>query len=255
MSLYLNRSFYSALALALFASCPWAFGQEDEEAAENPSNPLSKSRNTDLRAQYFDLGDNADRSSYNVEGATMLNSQLKLKYEARYWSTNVTGKREHGMEAASLKAIYFPKDRQLSDEWGVRPAIGLEWIIDFDNVDKGIGGGSDILSPFLGLAFAHSSGLSLVPLVQHFTEYSGNKVKLTAFRLIGIQPLDGGYWLKLDAKVPIDWENDRAIPASAEFQLGRMFSPGLGGYIDAFAGMGSDRPYDWGLGLGLRFVY
>jgi len=37
--------------------------------------------------------------------------------------------------------------------------------------------------------------------------------------------------------------------------MGRMFSPGLGGYIDGFVGLGSDRPYDWGLGIGVRSVY
>ena len=228
--------------------------EEGLESAENPSNPLSKGRNTDLRLQYFDLGNGSDRTSYNVEGAMMIKPDLKLKYGARYWSTNVTGEREHGMEAASLKGIYYAKDRQW-DAWGVRPAIGLEWIYDFGNEDQGIGGGSNILSPFLGLAFAHKSGLSLIPLVQHFAEYSGNKVKLTAFRLIALKPLDAGSWLKLDAKVPVDWEHDRAIPASAEIQLGRMFNPKIGGYLDGFVGLGDDRPYDWGIGVGLRYIY
>ena len=243
-----------SLRLCLLSVSSLVMAQDDFETAENPSNPLSKGRNTDLRLQYFDLGDSADRSMFNVEGAMMIKPSLKLKYEARYWSTNVTGRREHGMEAASLKGIYYAKDRQW-EQWGVRPAIGLEWIYDFGNTDQGIGGGSDILSPFIGLAFAHRSGLSLIPLVQHFTEYSGNKVELTAFRLIALKSLDAGYWLKLDTKIPVDWENDRAIPASAEIQLGRMFDSKLGGYLDGFAGLGSDRPYDWGVGVGLRYVY
>lgn len=64
--------------------------QENVEPDENASNPLSKGRNTDLRVQYYDLGDDANRRSYNVEGATMLAPQLKLKYEACYWNTKVT---------------------------------------------------------------------------------------------------------------------------------------------------------------------
>ncbi len=235
-------------------TCSLTLADDNVTAGENPSNPLSKGRNTDLRAQYFDLGDGADRSTYNLEGSLMLHSQLKIKYEARYWSTDVTGEREHGMEATSLKAIYFAKDGRRGN-WGLRGAIGLEWIYDFDNGDKGIGGGSNFLSPFIGIALSHSSGLTLIPLIQHFSEYSGNKANATAFRLIGMKPLDGGYWLKLDAKVPVDWENDNAIPANVELQLGKMFSPGLGAYVDGFAGVGSDRPYDWGLGLGLRYVY
>ena len=221
---------------------------------ENPSNPLAKTRNTDLRVQHYDLGGNLDRSVLAVEGATMLTARLKFRYEANLWSTNVTGDREQGMETVRLKAIYFARDRQWGS-WGIRPAVGLEWSYDFDNTDKGIGAGSNILSPFIGLAFAHRSGLSLIPLVQHYAEYSGTETNTTAFRLIGLKPLNHGYWIKLDAKIPVDWENDNAVPASAEFQLGRMIRPGLGLYADGFVGLGSDRPYDWGLGIGIRFLY
>ena len=86
-------------------------------------------------------------------------------------------------------------------------------------------------------------------------EYSGNTVNTTAFRLIGLQPLPNRYWLKLDAKVPVDWENDEEIPANAELQFGKMFNPSIGAYLDGFVGVGDDKPYQWGLGAGVRFVY
>ena len=94
----------------------------------------------------------------------------------------------------------------------------------------------------------------LVPLVQHFVEYDGADVNQTSFRLIAIQSLPDNFWGKLDAKVPVDWEND-AVPASAEAQLGRMFTPSFGAYVDGLLGIGGDRPYDWGVGVGLRFNY
>ena len=95
----------------------------------------------------------------------------------------------------------------------------------------------------------------MIPLVQHFFDYSGNDVNTTAFRVIMMQPLPEKAWLKLDAKLPIDWENDNAIPATAEVQLGRTYSKNIGAYADFIAGLGSDRPYDWGLGVGLRISY
>ena len=70
-----------------------------------------------------------------------------------------------------------------------------------------------------------------------------------------MKPLPEKSWLKLDAKVPVVWSNDNAIPATAELQLGKTFSKGFGAYADFLAGLGSDRPYDWGLGVGLRFIY
>ena len=50
-----------------------------------------------------------------------------------------------------------------------------------------------------------------------------------------------------DARAPIDWENDNAIPASFEVQTGKTPTPGFG--------IGGDRPYDVGAGVGLRFKY
>jgi hypothetical protein len=77
---------------------------------------------------------------------------------------------------------------------------------------------------------------------------------MTAMRLIAIQSLPKGFWGKLDAIVPIDWENG-VVPATAEVQLGKMFSSSIGTYVDGMFGVGGDKPYNWGIGLGVRFNY
>ena len=96
--------------------------------------------------------------------------------------------------------------------------------------------------------------LALIPLLQHFTNINGTDISTTALRLIAIKPLGTAWWLKLDAKVPYDWEN-KTVPADAEIQLGKNISSGLALYADGKFGLGSDRLYDWGVGLGLRFNY
>jgi hypothetical protein len=222
-------------------------------AEENPSNPLSKGMNTDIRAQYFDLRHGSDATDYFVDGAFMATDKLKIKYELHYVDTNVTGKSEQDWESFHLKGIYFPRE----GKWGDTPyrtAVGLEWIQSFDNADKGIGLDSDVISPFCGVAIQASADLTLIPLVQHYVEYSGDEVSLTAARLIGLWKLSQGYWGKLDAKLPYDWDNEIA-PASAEVQFGRMFNPRFGLYLEGLAGIGDDRAYDWGAGIGLRFIY
>jgi len=221
---------------------------------ENASNPLAAVNNTDLRVQYFDL-DGSDRTDYWVDGAYMLIPALKLKYEVHYWNTDVTGSREGDWKSFHLKPIYFPK--QWVGEWGTwkyKWAVGAEWIMDFGNQDKGIGSGSDQIAPLVGIAMTRGDTV-LVPLIQHFVEYSGPDVNQTAFRLIAIQSLPNNFWGKLDAKVPIDWENDNAVPATAEVQLGKMFTPSFGTYLDGLIGIGADRPYDWGVGVGMRYNY
>jgi hypothetical protein len=221
---------------------------------ENASNPLASVNNTDVRWQYFDLGDSKERNDFWLaDGAYMLTPKLKLKYELHYWDTDVTGSSESDWERLILKPIYFPKQGEWG-AWKYKLAIGAEWILDFGNEDKGIGSGSDQIAPLVGLALV-KGGTVLVPLVQHFVDYDGPDVNTTAFRLIAIQSLPNKFWGKLDAKIPVDWENDNDIPATVEVQLGKMFAPWFGTYVDGLFGIGGDRPYDWGVGVGVRFNY
>jgi hypothetical protein len=225
----------------------------DEAGGENASNPLAKVKNTDLRWQYLDV-DTGHVNDFFIDGAFMANDKLKLKYELHYWETDITGNSEHDLESVNLKAIYFAKDG-IGENFKYRLALGLDWIVDLGDSEKGIGSGSDQLAPFGGLALGLPGGVALIPLVQQFLSYSGKDVNTTAFRLIAMKQLPKQMWIKLDARAPIDWENDKAVPATAELQLGKNINKNIGLYVDGLMGLGSDKPYDWGLGTGLRFKY
>ncbi len=237
-----------ASILTFVAGINQAYGEE------NASNPLAAVTNTDLRAQYFDL-DGPERRDYWVDGADMLTPNLKLKYELHYWDTDVTGSSESDWESLHLKPIYFPESMVGKlGSWKYKVAIGGELILDAGNEDKGIGSGSDQIAPLFGLAFVRD-GTVLVPIVQHFVSYNGPDVSTTSFRLIAIQSFENNFWGKLDTKVPVEWENGNEIPATFEVQLGKMFSPAFGTYLDGLFGVGGDKPYDWGVGVGVRFNY
>ena len=241
------------LACLLGLFCTLAFASDEAGGAENASNPLAKVKNTDLRWQYLDR-DNGHINDLFVDGAFMATDSLKVKYELHYWETNPTGSSEKDFESFVLKGIYFPTEGM----WGATPfrvAVGLDWIVDLGDQDKGIGSGSDQIAPFGGVAFGLGNGTMLIPLVQQFLSYSGKDVNTTAFRVIALKPFPEQMWLKLDAKLPIDWEHNRAIPASAEVQVGKTLTPLVGLYVDGLVGIGKDRPYDWGLGVGVRFTY
>jgi hypothetical protein len=239
--------------VSLILSCCLSIGTSLAQEDENPSNPLSKGKNTDIRSQYFDLRGGKELTDYFIDGAFMASDKLKVKYELHYWDTDVTGQSEQDLESFILKPIYFPSEGKWRDT-PYRTAVGLEWIKSFDNADKGIGSDSDLLSPFVGIAFRTSEKLTLIPLVQHFAEYSGDDIDITAARLIGLWKLDGGYWTKLDAKLPYDWDEEEAS-GEIELQFGRMFNPRFGLYLDGLAGISNNRYYNWGLGIGLRFIY
>jgi hypothetical protein len=227
-------------------------GPEMAGKGENASNPLAKVKNTDIRWQYLDL-DGARVNDFSIDGAFMAHPNLKVKYELHAWETDVTGSSEKDLESALLKGIFFPTEGAW-DDIKYRVAIGMDWIVDLGDKDKGIGSDSDQVGPFAGIALG-IKGVMLIPLVQHFLDYSGEDVNLTAFRLIVMKPLPAQMWAKLDAKVPIDWEHDNEVLSTAELQIGKTFNKNIGVYVDGLVGIGSDRPYDWGVGTGIRFKY
>ena len=242
--------FVCVCALILSSSLVAAATQSGEE---NASNPLAKVKNTDLRWQYFDK-QSGSVNDFSIEGAFMAHDKLKIKYELHYWETNVSGTSEDDWESVLMKGIYFPAEG-VRGNLRYRLALGVDWIVDLGDLDRGIGSGADQIAPFGGIALGLQDGTTLIPLVQQFLSYSGEDVNTTAFRLIALKPLPEKMWIKLDAKVSVDWEYDQAVPANVEIQLGKNINKNIALYLDGLVGFGGNRPYDWGVGTGLRFKY
>ncbi|MEH6584619.1 MAG: hypothetical protein V7754_22010 [Halioglobus sp.] len=237
------------LAICLLPFCGTASG------GENASNPLAAVSNTDVRWQYLKSDEASARlNDVFVDGAVMATEKLKIKYELHYWETNLTGRSEHDWESASVKAIYFPTEGVLESGTTYRLATGVDYIYDFDNTDKGIGMGTDQIAPFVGVALNLESGATIIPLLQHFEGVGGGDVSITSARVIAIQPLAERRWLKFDIRVPYDWDNE-VVPAEGEIQFGDYFAESVALYLDGKFGIGSDRLYDWGVGVGIRFSY
>ncbi|MCP3850657.1 MAG: hypothetical protein GY694_10545 [Gammaproteobacteria bacterium] len=235
----------------LFLFPVFAFSEGDDE---NASNPLAAVSNTDFKIKYYDLENKSERLEYSIDGATMLNPKLKLKYELNYWDTDVTGNDEKDLESFHLKFISFPVEGKLQGGQPYRLAVGAEWIKDLGDTDKGIGTGSDQIAPLVGLAVGIRPGTMLIPLLQHYESYDSGDISQTALRLIALQNFPNDVWGKMDLKISRDWKNDET-PTSVEFQLGKSFTKSLGLYLDLQSGFGSDKSYDFATGIGLRFNY
>ncbi len=150
--------------------------------------------------------------------------------------------------------IYFPRQGALPGGTKYRVALGMDYVHDLGDTDKGIGFGANQVGPFVGIAYSLNSGMSVIPLLQHFTNIGGPDINTTALRVIALQAFNTDWWVKADAKLPYDWENN-TVPATAEFQLGKNINAGKAIYVDVLIGLGSDRNYDWGVGVGFRFKY
>ncbi len=234
----------------------WAEHDDDPpgEAGAAGSNPLASVSKVDLEWEFLKDG-GSDVNDFSAKGSTMLHPRLKFNAELHYGVTNRTGRQENDWSSLVFKPIFFPKDVNLSDRFGLRTAVGVEWVIDMGNDDKGIGTGSDLIAPLAGIAVMDREWRTVyIPLVQHFESYESGAVSVTALRLIALQPLPAGAWFKLDAKLPFDWENHER-PASAEFELGKMLGKNVGVYGKFLTGIGGDRAFDWGTTAAVRINF
>ena len=225
------------------------------EGGTEASNPLAAVNSIDLKWTYSSLTDpNSSRVDlYWIKGSYTINRWAKLSYELNYQKTNITGSSRSDWQSVSLKPIFFVKQGRLGTG-KYRLATGFELILDADNCDKGIGRCTDLFSPLLGFAYMPKEGTTIVPLVQHFVEISGEETNITGARLIVIQKLPKQYWTKLDLILPYDWDSEQ-VSGTAEAELGRMLNPRFGIYASAITGLGGNRRVDWGASANVRLVF
>jgi hypothetical protein len=102
----------------------------------------------------------------------------------------------------------------------------------------------------------------IITLVQYFHSYDEHDnapdVRQTGPRLIYIRSLPSIQgWFKADFKGVIDHEDDADFTSTMELQLGKMLTPRVGLYAEAFLGddaLDSDA-YESAFGLALRYMY
>jgi len=217
------------------------------------SNPLASVSKIDFIWTHRETPKNRGVGEFGLFDSTMLHERVRLNLELHYAYTDVTRSNERDWQSVHVRPVWFVLDKLVAEGWGMRVAAGAEYVRDFSNEDKGIGTGSDLIGPLLGLGFMNrESKLVLLALMQHSRDLDGSTdISTTALRLTALRPVSGRSWLKADLKVPYDWEN-RAWPANLEAELGTMLSRSHGVLAQGFAGVGGDRVFDWGIALGVR---
>ncbi|NOR41407.1 MAG: hypothetical protein GQ537_09370, partial [Gammaproteobacteria bacterium] len=141
--------------------------------------------------------------------------------------------------------------------------LGVEWLKDLGDFKKGTGTGADSIAPLVGIGWVPNDKDFIITLVQYFHSYDTDsaredKVRQTGPRLIWIRKLPAiAGWFKADLKMSIDHENDDDFSQTVELQLGKMVSPDLGFYGELLLGddVVDTNAYNYGIGLGVRFMY
>jgi len=248
--------------LIIFGMTTFVHAQQDEEPAQSAgaaSDPTASINFQDLRFRYLDLGGGKARRWYSTEGGYMLTPKLKVVNELHYWDTDVSGRNESSLESLHIKAIYLNPGPSIGNVRS-RFVVGLEWVKELGDASEGTSFGSDLISPFTGFGWQLSPNTTLITLVQYFASYEEEpgvqEVSQTGPRIIYIHSIPSrNMWIRLDDKFVIDHKADNATSNTFEVQLGKMLSPNLGVYVDALYQTGGFDQYEWGVGLGVRFMY
>jgi len=141
-------------------------------------------------------------------------------------------------------------------------AAGLEVFFDTASNDA-LGSGKTSLGPTLIGVFPGLLGEKslFAPAYQYVFDVAGADDRADISRsqldLYFVWTLAGSKnWLIVDPQVIIDHENDRT-PALVETEWGFMIAPsvGISGWVRPGFGIGSDKPYDWNLEAGVKFVW
>ena len=159
-----------------------------------------------------------------------------------------------------LKAIFLTDGKPLGIK--AKYALGIEWLKDLGDFKDGTGTGADMIAPLAGIGWVPTEKEFIITLIQYFHSYDEHdgapEVRATGPRLIYIRKLFSiGGWFKVDFKGLIDHEDDDDFSSSLELQLGKMFTPRIGCYIEALLGdeVLDTNFFDMGVGLGVRFMY
>ena len=240
-----------------------AFADEPEEAdggGAAASDPTAAVNFQDLKLRYFDLTKGNEESILEAEGSYVFSPALKLSHRLTGTRTNRSGDWETDLRELSLKPIFLHPIMP----FGIKAkfALGIEWLKDLGKFRDGTGTGADQIAPLIGIGWLPTEDDFVITLVQYFHSYDENDgvedVRKTGPRLIYIRALPSiKGWGKVDLKTSIDHEDDNDFTQTLEFQLGTMVSDRIGIYGETFVGdsvLDTDA-YDWGIGIGLRFLY
>jgi hypothetical protein len=167
---------------------------------------------------------------------------------------------EYAMGDTDLRFMTIP---YLTNKMGVAP--GIELLLP-TATDPSLGSGAWTLAPFTFLAFFNplGPGSIFIPGYQHFISLDEDpgrsRINRGLIDLFLVKTFaDNQFWAYIDPQVILDYENSDYF-AQIELQAGAMLDKLLGTkghsvWVMPSFGVGADRPYDYSLEVGYKFVW
>jgi hypothetical protein len=267
------------ISLLILAALPAVAPAQEDNTGTNPASFTYDARLYFELAELDDPGGSLNTGTYefrwplgrdmaNVTGAeeglySKLGQQFGMRIRTRFQSLSVETPGEGLFGTSEVSGIGDIDARVLYMAYASKRVIivpGLEAFFDTASTPA-LGNGANVLAPVVfGVFPGILGGTSLfAPGYQYLFDISGDDTTISRSQidLYFVWLLGGGKnWLIVDPQIVLDHENSKE-PALVEVEWGYMIAPSVGAstYIRPGVGIGSDKPYEWNVEFGFKYVW
>jgi hypothetical protein len=253
------RSLHLATLAILVTACSSALSVNAQEAKDTSgTNPAVLTRTLAVSNEYRFLPDDAYYDITNLRYTEpFFEGKASVRVTIPFNATDLTQQDEAGVGDISAKLNWIPYISR-------QQAFILSTEIFAPTASEDIlGTGKWVAAPGITWAYFASPEFIVAPAYIHSFSFAGDSNRADVNRgdfdlYLVYKPHGKNWWLTSDVTASYDFEDKRA-PASWEvafgFNLAKLRNGGaINGYIRPGIGLGSDRPYDFNIEVGVSLV-
>lgn len=260
----MTKSFVAVATAMVFLWGASVSAAEDSSTIDKSgTNPINFTNDVRLYYEFQDLSADGEGHIGTFEGRTplwdgKLQFRIRVPFKSVDVNTELTSISESGLGDVNARLLTVP---YLNAQKGLALAVGLEVFLPTASEDI-LGEGKLSLGPqIFGVKFAPFGikGSLIAPAVQQVFSVAGeggrtdvNRTQLDLFFLM--QSKDKKKYVLLDPQYVLDWENETEF-GLIEAEAGYVLESGVSFYARPGLGFGRDRPVDYNMEIGIKYIF
>jgi hypothetical protein len=260
-SIYRITAVIAVFLIQLLAISQTLAAAATDKADKSGTNPINFTNDMRLYHEYQNLNVDGEAHITTLEGRTpVMDGKVQVRVRIPFKSVNSNvgplSIDESGLGDINARLLTVPYLKK-----GFAIAVGLEAFFPTAS-DDALGEGKLSLGPqIFAVKFAPLGirGSLVAPAVQQIFSVAGegdrSDVSRTQFDIFFLkQSSDKRWWVLLDPQYVIDWENDTEF-GLIEAEAGHVFESGVSLYLRPGVGFGGDKPVDYNIEFGIKYIF
>jgi hypothetical protein len=209
-----------------------------------------------LRNDFIATTNNDYVNTFNLIYIHPFQDRLNLRTKLPIVATDIAGDGDFGIGDLSLRLNWLA---HVDQQKGI--------LLGFDSkiptaTDDVLGGEKWVISPLITYAWFINKNTIFAPSYQHDFSFAGDDdradVNQSVFDLYFVFTSDDKkQFIQVDPQIILDWENDKEqfiFKTTFGQRVGSLWGGAVNFTVAPSVGIGNDRPYDWGVEVGLTVV-